>query len=48
MSKKEYRASEEMDPDFVELTPEEKRRLDEAETEMERGEYYTEEEVWNQ
>lgn len=48
MNEGKNRTAEEMDPDFVKLTPEEKRRLDEAETEMERGEYYTEEEVWNQ
>ena len=34
------------DPDFVKVTPSERERLEKSESEMENGEYYTEEEVW--
>ena len=35
------------DPDFTNVTKEEAERLEEAERQMENGEYYTEEDVWN-
>ena len=34
------------DPDFAKVTPSERDRLEKLEKEMEKGEYYTEEEVW--
>lgn len=33
------------DPDFTKLTPEERRKMDIAEKELENGEYYTHEQV---
>lgn len=35
------------DPDFTKVTKEEAERLEEAERQIENGEYYTEEDVWN-
>ena len=35
------------DPDFTKVTPEEKKRLEEIEAEMEAGIYFTEEEVFD-
>ena len=35
------------DPDFTKVTPEEKSRLDKADVEMKRGEYFMNDEVWN-
>lgn len=35
------------DPDFSRVTPSERKHLEEIEKEMEGGEYYSEEEVWN-
>ena len=34
------------DPDYVKVTPSEQERLEKLEKEMEKGEYYIEEEVW--
>ena len=34
------------DPDFTKVTPEERNRLDKADEEMKRGEYFTDDEVW--
>ena len=34
------------DPDFTKVTPEEKKRLDQAEQELKNGEYVSHEDVW--
>ena len=34
------------DPEFTKVTNEEKKRLDDADAEMSRGEFFTEAEVW--
>ena len=35
------------DPDFTKVTEEEGKRIEEAENQIESGEYYTDEDVWN-
>lgn len=35
------------DPDFSKVTPEERKRIEQAEREMENGEYLSHEEVWS-
>lgn len=35
------------DPDFTKVTPEERSKLDKADEEMKKGEYFTDDEVWN-
>lgn len=34
------------DPDFVKVTPSEKKKLEKIENEMSKGEYYSDDEVW--
>lgn len=34
------------DPDFTKVTPEERKRMETAEKELENGEYYSHDEVW--
>ena len=34
------------DPDYTKVTPEERKILEQADREMEKGEYFTEDEVW--
>ena len=36
------------DPDFVKATPKEKKLLDRVDKEMQKGEYLTDDEVWNE
>ena len=35
------------DPDFMKLTEEERRQLEQIEQEMDNGEYYSEDDVWD-
>ena len=35
------------DPDFTKVTPKERSKLDKADEEMKKGEYFTDDEVWN-
>lgn len=35
------------DPDFTKVTPKERKALEDADKEMKNGEYFTDDEVWN-